>query len=178
MRSVLALAFTLVLALSGCLSGSNDGGANGDLPGPDLDGDGKADPIVHDGSGSVQAGGGTPVISFTNGAGGAEFTVPDNATLLFIELAWDSPAVALDLCIHAPADGDTQGVPNCGTVADGGGPGTPTNLVQATVSSPAAGSGWTATVYPDGPAANQAYQLKVTIFLGEGAVPEGYTALT
>lgn len=175
MRSILVV--VSLVALSGCLSGSSGNDDGGGLLGPDLDGDGKADPVVHDGSGMVTAGAGTPVISFTNGAGGSEFSVPANATLLYVELAWDSPVVALDLCIHAPADGDTQGIPNCGVVQDGGGPGTPAGLVTYTLASPSAGAGWTATVFPDGPAVNQAYQLKVTVFLGETTVPPGYTAL-
>lgn len=174
---VLVLALSMV-ALAGCLSDSGDKTTKGDLPGPDLDGDGKADPVVHDGSGTVTAGAGTPAVSFTNGAGGAEFTVNENVTLVFVELAWDSPVVALDLCIHAPADGTTQGVPICGIRADGGGPGTPTGLVQVLIASPEVGAGWSATVYPDGPAVDQAYQLKVTMFLGESELPSGYTALT
>lgn len=171
------VALASVLAMAGCLSNSvGKDGASG-LPGPDLDGDGKADPVVYDGSGTVMAGAGTPVGSFTNGAGGVEFSVSQNVTLLYFELSWDSPIIALDLCIHAPSDGTTQGIPICGEVADGGGTGTPTGFVAVTRIAPEAGGGWTASVYPDGPAANLPYQLKVTAFLGETSVPDGYTAI-
>jgi hypothetical protein len=178
MRSLLpwTVAFAL-LALPGCLSdGGDDDGAgtpDPDDPDPPLG----AEPKVFDGSGTIQAGAGTPVISFVNGATGAEFTVPANATLLFVELAWSSAAVALDLCIHAPSDGDTQGVPNCGVVEDGGSPGMPAGLVTHTRAAPEAGSGWGANPYVDGPAADQDFELKVTLFFGETSVPEDYSAL-
>lgn len=180
MRSLLpwTLAFAL-LALPGCMSdgGEEDGG---DVPTDPSDPNppAGASPVVHDGSGSVTAGvGNDQAGSFYFGAGGAAFNVPVNATLMFIELAWDSPALSFDLCVHAPADGDIQGTPICGASVDGGGPGTPTGLVTYTLQAPAPGDGWTATASPDGPSANQAYQLKVTLFFGETSVPAGYSAL-
>lgn len=136
-----------------------------------------SEPKVLDGSGTITAGVGTPALSFQSGGVGAEFTVTGNVTLVYVEMAWESPAIALDLCIHAPSDGDQAGVPTCGVVEDGGMPGLPANLVTHTRAAPEAGAGWTASPFIDGAAANQDFQLKVTLFYGETAVPDGYTAL-
>src|SRR5688572_19268317 len=112
MRNPLPFALALaLLALSGCTS--DGGGGTGDEDGTPTD-DPAAPPAgsapqVHDGSGTIAAGvGNDQAGSFTFGAGGALFAVPASATLMFVELAWDSPALALDLCVHAPADGDLQ----------------------------------------------------------------------
>ena len=173
------LAFLAVgLLLSGCMS--SPGGEPAPIPAEtvDADGDGRADPQVLDGSGTIEAGAGTPVVSFNTGGAGAEFAVSANVTLLFAELSWSSPIVALDLCVHAPSDGTNEaGVPVCGVVQDGGGPGTPTGLVTYELASPEPGDGWSLSPYLDGPAAQQDYQLKVTLFYGEASVPAGYSAL-
>ena len=179
MREPLALLAALLLALSGCMSSSTDDGQSA-LPSDatDADGDGAADPKVVDGSGTIQAGAGTPVLSFNNGGGSADFAVTGNVTLLHAELAWSSPIVALDLCVHAPSDGANEaGVPICGVVQDGGGPGTPSGLVTYTLAAPEVGEGWSISPYLDGPAAQQDFELKVTLFYGETAVPAGYSAL-
>ena len=166
------------LLLSGCTSSPGDDPAQLPSETVDADGDGRADPQVIDGSGTIEAGAGTPVVSFNTGGSAAEFTVSDNVTLLFAELAWSSPIVALDLCVHAPSDGVNEaGVPVCGVVQDGGGPGTPSGLVTYELAAPEAGAGWSLSPYLDGPAAQQDYQLKVTLFYGESSVPAGYTAL-
>ena len=179
MRKPLALLAALLAALSGCMSGAGDDDQSA-IPSDttDADGDGVADPKVVDGSGTIMAGAGTPVLSFNNGGGSADFAVSANVTLLYAELSWSSPIVALDLCVHAPSDGANEaGVPICGEVVDGGGPGTPTGLVTYTLASPEVGDGWTINPYLDGPAAQQDFQLKVTLFYGETEVPAGYTAL-
>ena len=181
MRDLLpwTLAFAL-LALPGCLS---DGGADDDSgtsdpndPDPPMG----AGPKVIDSSGLITAGAGNEFTgSVRLGTASPEFSVPENATLLFVELAWDSPAVALDLCVHAPSDGiDAAGYPICGENVDGGSAGMPTNLVTYSRVEPEAGSGWIVDTFSDGPAANQEYVIKVTLFFGETAVPEGYSALT
>lgn len=181
MRTWALLAALLLTAAAGCLSDDSPSGKAGDGTGTGPADDathGPGAPKVIDGSGAVTAGAGNDLAgSFTLGAGGADFSVPADATLMFIELSWDSPALSFDLCIHAPADGDIQGTPVCGETVDGGGPGTPAGLVTATRAAPEAGDGWQVTVAPDGPSANVEYQLKVTLFFGETAVPDGYTAL-
>ncbi len=177
MRPLLALLAGLLLLLPGCVSSDDDGATPIPDDAVDADGDGKADPRVIDGSGTIAAGAGTPVVSTSNGGGSADFAVSANVTLLYAEMTWSSPIVALDLCIHAPSDGQTQGVDNCGAVADGGGPGTPSGHVEYELANPEAGEGWSINPYLDGPAAQQEYQLKVTLFYGETSVPAGYTAL-
>ena len=178
MRALLPLLAGLLLLLPGCVSSSRDDGA-GPIPSDatDADGDGRADPKVIDGSGTIQAGAGTPVISTSSGATSADFAVSANVTLLYAEMEWSSPIIALDLCVHAPADGQTQGVDNCGEVVDGGGPGTPAGRLTFSRASPEAGEGWSISPYLDGPAAQQDYVLKVTLFYGETEVPASYTAL-
>ena len=165
-----------VLAVPGCLSdgGGSDDATTDDPTNPPVG----AEPTVIDGSGSVTAGVGSDMAgSFYLGGGGADFSVPQNASLMFVELAWDSPALSFDLCIHAPADGDIQGTPVCGATVDGGGAGTPALLVTYTRAAPETGDGWQVSASPDGPSADQAYTLKVTLFFGETAVPDGYSAL-
>lgn len=178
MRALLPILAGLLLLLPGCVSSSDDDPTPIPSDATDADGDGQADPKVVDGSGTIQAGAGTPVVSTSSGGGSADFSVSANVTLLYAELEWSSPVVALDLCVHAPSDGANEaGVPICGEVVDGGGPGTPAGRIAYVRAAPESGDGWTINPYLDGPAAQQDYVLKVTLFYGESEVPAGYSAL-
>ncbi len=176
MRRILLFLALPALFLSGCADSGKSSGS--------IDDDGTTDitnstlePITASATGTIVAGAGTPVVSFANGADALAFDVPDNATLLYVEMSWSSQVIALDLCVHAPADGFTQGIPICGIVQDGGSPGMPKSPVTVTIADPEIGSGWQVSPYPDGPAAEQPFKIAYTIFLNQTAVPDGYTAL-
>lgn len=161
----------LLLVLSGCAGtpASTSSPTSGPQPAT-----GAAMPQVLRDQGTLTAGVGAG-LSLTLGAGGVAPSVKANVTLMLIELRWAGP-VDLDLCIQSPSSENTAGVGECEDLGDGGMPGLPDSPVQVAIPAPEQGA-WTISPYADGAAAETEYELAVTLFRGETAVPAGYTAL-
>jgi hypothetical protein len=172
MRLILTLAVTSLLALSGCLDGDGDGATSSSssstVP-PDVT---PGQPTVVHGSGTITASG--PVLAI--GGASIPFTVDGNVTLLFAEIAWDDPVQDIDLALASPSAGMTGAAQNYDHLATGGMPGAPDSPHSLTLPAPEAG-GWQASAFANIVAAQIEYRIAVTLFYGETAVPEGYTAL-
>jgi hypothetical protein len=134
-------------------------------------------PVVYTASGTMTAGvGSNPGVSFSLGAPNASGAVKAGATLVYVEMKWDTP-FDLNLCVHLPASGSTGPAANCDpAVPSNGLPGMPDSPATFTYKAPPTGD-WSVTPYTNGGAAATNVDIAFTVFYGETAVPAGYTAL-
>lgn len=171
MRIALASSLLALLALAGC----SDGGDETPAPAGPVDANGEpldAAPQVIKGTGTITASG--PVLSL--GDAGIPFGVGANVTLLYAEIVWSDPVQDIDLALASPAAGTTGTAQNFDIIANGGSPGAPDSPHSLTVANPAQGE-WQASAFANGAAAMLEYDVAITLFHGETAVPPGYTAL-
>lgn len=107
----------------------------------------------------------------------SDFKVDEGATLVFAELKWDSPVIDLNVALRSPAAGQTGTANNFDHTGSGGNPGMPNSPETLTISGADVLAGdWQGTAFANGAAAEQDYQLAVTVFYGATEVPAGYTA--
>lgn len=177
MRLAILLA-TLALLFAGC--SDDDGGDTTPTPTPTPDGDGAPmEDMVFRLNGTSGVGAGVPGGGSISSQGDSlDFTVEENATLLYAELAWDDPVTDLDIAVRSPAAQDQANVQTYDHGVQGGGPGQPDSPHSLTLSgSDLMAGAWSATAFANGASAGVPFRLAVTVFYGADAVPEGYTAL-
>jgi hypothetical protein len=157
------LAAALLALGAGCLSTSPASGPQPAAPEP---------PTVLVSEGQVAASG--PMVAV--GGDSYPFTVDPSVTLLLAEIQWEDPAQDLDLALASPSAGMTGTAQNFDHRAEGGSPGMPDSPHHLLVEAPEPGD-WQATAFGNGAGAMVDYHLAVTLFHGETAVPDGYSAL-
>jgi hypothetical protein len=174
MRTLAILAALALLTMAGC---SDEKTTTGPEEPEEPQTGGNNTTQVSEITGTVSASVGVPgVVSFQSGAAALEFTVGPNATLIHIELEWDSAALDLDLHAKEPGSDATTWQHS----AEGGGPGSPDSPHNLTIAMGEAGTwegAWTAGIFANGAASNVNYRIVASVFHGETALPEGYTAL-
>lgn len=163
MKLILGPAFVSLLALGGCLD-TGGGSDNGPVE--------PAGPTVIRGTGMITASG--PVLAV--GSESLPFSIGPNVTVLFAEIAWDDEVQDLDLALASPQAGMTGAAQNFDFVAQGGSPGDPDSPHSLTIAAPEAGE-WQASAFANGAAGAIEYRLAISLFHGEAAVPDGYSAL-
>jgi hypothetical protein len=162
MKWTMGLALVALLALGGCLDGGGDGQ---EIPVTVM-------PTVVEGMGMIVVSG--PVAAV--GGDTLLFTVGDNVTLVYAEIEWEDDVQDLDLALASPNAGMTGNAQNFDHVAEGGSPGSPDSPHFLVVVAPQPGE-WQASAFASGVAGAVEYRIVVTMFHGEAAVPEGYSAL-
>lgn len=177
MRALLVIGLLATLALAGCTSGN--GGSPSASPSPSAAASVNPKSVeVTTGLGTVTSAG-VAGTSFSNGAPAVTFDVKANATLIYIEMRWASPVVDLDIAMSSPNSGNTQGVGNPDYIGSGGGPGTPDSPATMTLKGgDVIKGGWTGGAFANGAAAQQDYEMAVSVFYGAKEVPSGYTGFS
>jgi hypothetical protein len=158
------LAVAVLLAFAGCIGSPDDGAARDDTV-PDS-------PSVVEGTGMIVASG--PVLAV--GGDSMPFNVTGNVTVLYAEIVWEDEVQDIDLALASPSAGMTGTAQNFDHVAQAGSPGMPDSPHSLTVIAPEPGA-WLASAFANGAATMVEYRIVVTLFHGEVAVPDGYTAL-
>lgn len=161
--ALLALAAALLALGAGCIS---DRPASGPAPAA------AQPPTVLLSEGQVAASG--PVVAV--GGDSYPFSVDPSVTLLLAEIQWEDPVQDIDLALASPSAGTVGGAQNFDHQAKGGSPGMPDSPHRLLVEAPEPGD-WQATAFADGAGAMVTYHLAITLFHGETAVPDGYSAL-
>lgn len=181
MRTLLAclLALCLSAALAGC---SDDNGGDGGTPtgAPPTDDDNEtAQDTTFRLNGTSGVGAGVPMgPSLSSQGDSLDFTVEENATLIFAELAWDDPVVDLDLALRSPNAVDQGNIQTYDHTAQGGGPGQPDSPHSLTLTGADVVPGdWRGTTFASGASAGVPFRMAVSVFYGETEVPEGFSAL-
>ena len=157
------LAAAVVAAVAGCLEQDGEGADEGV---------GSVPPTVIRGVGMITASG--PVLAV--GGESMVFQVGSNATVLHAEIVWEDPVQDIDLALASPSAGMTGTAQNFDHVAQAGSPGEPDSPHSLTVVAPQEGE-WQASAFANGAAGMVEYRIVVSLFHGEAAVPDGYTAL-
>lgn len=163
MKWTTGLALVSLLVLGGCLDSGN--GSDDGVMAPIA-------PTVVRGTGTITASG--PVLAV--GGESIPFTVGDNVTVLFAEIAWDDEVQDIDLALASPSAGMTGTAQNFDFIAQGGSPGAPDSPHSLTIVAPEPGA-WQASAFANGAAGAIEYRIVVSLFHGEAQVPDGYSAL-
>jgi len=171
----------LAAALAGCADDDSGDGDNGPTTTTQIPGGNETlEPFVKAGTGSSGTSAGAGGTGVSLGGSGGDFAVEENATLIFAEIRWDDPAQDIDLALDTPDGPDQSGQDFFDHTHEGGSPGMPDSPHSLTVTPADAtdwAGAWRVAAFGNGPAADVPYTWAVTVFYGETAVPEGYSAL-
>ena len=173
MRFALLVAATLIMG-AGCLDDNTP--TDTTTPGEPVMMENATMPQVSRGVGNTGVGAGAGGTAANLAGTGGAFTVSENATILLAEIKWADPVQDIDLSLDTPDGPDASGNDFFDYTATGGSPGAPDSPHSLMISAPETGE-WRLTGFGNGPAAQVDYSWVVTIFYGETAVPDGYTAL-
>ena len=159
------LAAALLALGAGCISNRPAGGPSAAAAEP---------PTVLVSEGQVVASG--PMVAVGGADGAYAFSVDPSVTLLLAEIQWEDPVQDIDLALASPSAGMTGTAQNFDHQAEGGSPGAPDSPHRLAVEAPEPGD-WQATAFANGAGTMVEYHLAITLFHGETAVPDGYSAL-
>lgn len=171
----------LLVMTAGCVRDADDGNGTS-MPTDGNGGQLMQDPVVRNGTGTIDRSVTTPVGGGIAQGSTESFMVNASATLVHAEFRWDDDQFDLNGALDDADTEDTGGQDTFEHTDDGGSfgsPNSPHNITVAPgdVEDDAWAGEWRLTAFANGAAIGLEYEWAVTVFYGETTVPDGYSAL-